>query len=75
MDLPSIRDAFDRVSKKQKIWYGKTQENVDKVLNAISEAISELTEIPEDTLGTDHKTVTTALQARFLSYDYKHIPI
>lgn len=75
MDLSSIRDAFDRVSKKQKVWYAKTQENVDKVLNAISEAIAELAYISEETLGTDHKTVITALQASFLFYTHKHITI
>lgn len=63
MDLICIRDAFDRVSKKQKIWYGRTQENVDKVLNVITDAIAELAKIPEESLGVGHKAVMSALQA------------
>lgn len=62
MDLPSIRDAFNRVSKKQKVWYGKTQENVEKVLDAITEAVAELSKVPEGALGVDHKSVMEALQ-------------
>lgn len=62
MDLPSIRDAFNRVSKKQKIWYGKTNENVDKVLDVITDAIAELSKVPEEALGVDHKSVMEVLQ-------------
>lgn len=67
MDLPSIRDAFNRVSKKQKVWYGKTQENVDKVLDVITEAIAELSKVSEEALGVDHKSVMEVLQVRFLA--------
>lgn len=65
MDLPSIRDAFNRVSKKQKVWYGKTQENVDKVLDVIIEAIAELSKVSEEALGVDHKSVMEVLQVHF----------
>lgn len=64
MDLPSIRDAFNRVAKKQKVWYGKTHENVDKVLDAITDAIAELSKVSEEALGIDHKSVMEVLQAR-----------
>lgn len=65
MDLPSIRDAFNRVAKKQKVWYGKTHENVDKVLDAITDAITELSKVPEEALGVDHKSVMEVLQVLF----------
>ena len=67
MDLPSIRDAFNRVSKKQKVWYGKTQENVDKVLDVITEAIAELSKVSEEALGVDHKSVMEVLQVHFFA--------
>jgi len=67
MDLPSIRDAFNRVSKKQKVWYGKTQENVEKVLDAITDAIAEFSKVPEEALGVDHKSVMEALQVHLLA--------
>lgn len=67
MDLPSIRDAFNRVSKKQKVWYGKTQENVDKVLDAITDAIAELSKVPKEALGVDHKSVVEVLQVHLFA--------
>ncbi|CAK9267362.1 unnamed protein product [Sphagnum jensenii] len=63
MNPSSIRDSFDRVTKKQKIWHVRTQENADKLLEAVSETITELMTISDSATDFDSKTVIAALQA------------
>jgi hypothetical protein len=63
MNPSSIRDSFDRVTKKQKIWHVRTQENADKLLEAVSETITELMNISDSATDFDSKTVIAALQA------------
>lgn len=63
MNPSSIRDSFDRVTKKQKIWHVRTQENADKLLEAVSETITELMNTSDSATDFDSKTVIAALQA------------
>lgn len=63
MDLFPVRNAFNRASKKQKTWYGKTQEDIDKVLEVITNAIIELSIVPEEApAGVHQKLVMEVLQ-------------
>lgn len=39
MDLNSIKDAFDRVSKKQKVAECKTLEAIDKLVDELGTAV------------------------------------
>ncbi|OAE20938.1 hypothetical protein AXG93_3256s1850 [Marchantia polymorpha subsp. ruderalis] len=55
MDLTSIRDAFDRVSKKQKVSYSKTQEVIEKVQQEIEKVAKSLVEIPNGPEAGDQK--------------------
>ncbi|KAL3680446.1 hypothetical protein R1sor_023402 [Riccia sorocarpa] len=55
MDLTSIRDAFDRVSKKQKVSYSKTHEVIDKVQQEIETVARALAEIPDGPDGRDRR--------------------
>lgn len=42
MELNSIRDSFDRVIKKQKLSYSKSQEVIDHVLCEVTDALSKI---------------------------------
>ncbi|EOA27284.1 hypothetical protein CARUB_v10023402mg [Capsella rubella] len=46
MELKSVRDAFDRVTKKQKLCYSKTQEVVDRLSQEIDKALNTIQEVP-----------------------------
>lgn len=60
MELNNINDAFDRVSKKQKLSYTKTQEVIDSVGHEIELALSKLT----DGSDVDQKVVISELNAK-----------
>ncbi|CAM6088149.1 unnamed protein product [Calypogeia fissa] len=66
MDLTSMRDAFDRVSKKQKVSYSKTQDVIEKVQNEIEKAVKALIEIPPDeqTAGDQMRVIVSELQSK-----------
>lgn len=51
MDLISIKDAFDRVSKKQKLAESKTLEAIDKVIVELGTAVQNLSGLGEEQLG------------------------
>lgn len=61
-----MRDAFDRVSKKQKVSYSKTQDVIDKVQTEIEKAAKALLEIPteEQTAGDQTRVIMSELQTR-----------
>ncbi|XP_073005528.1 protein RMD5 homolog [Typha latifolia] len=42
MELDTIKDAFDRVTKKQKISFSKTQEVIDQITKEIEQAIMKM---------------------------------
>lgn len=47
MNLSDIKDAFDRVAKKQKLSYSKTQEVIDQLILEIEKAIEMIKVAPE----------------------------
>lgn len=64
MELSSIKDVFDRVAKKQKLSFSKTQEVVDQVEREIEQAIVKLQSIDSDSGACDQKTVLTELTSK-----------
>ncbi|KAE9595048.1 putative transcription factor interactor and regulator LisH family [Lupinus albus] len=59
MELSSIKDAFDRVSKKQKVSSSKSQEVVDQVGHEIEQALATI-----QSPHVDHKSVLTDLKVK-----------
>ncbi|KAI3768211.1 hypothetical protein L2E82_18707 [Cichorium intybus] len=57
MELNSIKDAFDRVTKKQKISSSKSQETIQQITQEINDAISGIQ-------STDHKSILNELKAK-----------
>eukprot|EP00249_Psilotum_nudum_P017319 c26259_g1_i1 orf=253-1398(-) len=63
MDFTTLTDAFDRVSKKQKLSDSKTQDIIDTIAEEIEIAAKKLLSIGEGS-GLDQKTIFTELQAK-----------
>ncbi|KAF9607936.1 hypothetical protein IFM89_003856 [Coptis chinensis] len=64
MELGSIRDAFDRVAKKQKLSYSKTQEVIDLVGQEIAQALAKLQGV-NDPANTDNcQSIVTELNGK-----------
>ncbi|XP_061370083.1 protein RMD5 homolog [Gastrolobium bilobum] len=62
MELSSIKDAFDRVAKKQKLSSSKSQEIVDQVGREIEQALATI-QSPHDPLKpVDEKSIITELK-------------
>ncbi|KAJ4963458.1 hypothetical protein NE237_023397 [Protea cynaroides] len=61
MELSTIKDAFDRVAKKQKLSYSKTQEIIDQVGREIEQALAKLQSFNDATSPADLKTVLQEL--------------
>lgn len=62
--LSSIKDAFDRVAKKQKTCSSKSQETVDQVGREIEQALATL-QSPQDPLTlADQKSILTELKSK-----------
>lgn len=63
MDVTSIQEAFDRVSKKQKLCYSKTQDVIDRTLHEVEAAAERLNGIV-DCIPEARKGVLTDLQLK-----------
>eukprot|EP00249_Psilotum_nudum_P021082 c27964_g1_i1 orf=232-1377(-) len=63
MDLAIVREAFDRVSKKQKLSDSKTRDIIDTLAHEIDLALKNLESIGEDS-GSDQKTILAELYAK-----------
>ncbi|XP_047334197.1 protein RMD5 homolog [Impatiens glandulifera] len=63
MELNSIKDAFDRVTKKQKLSASKSQEVVDQIIQEIEQTLSKLT-TSEDPMSQTNSTILTELKAK-----------
>lgn len=67
MELKTVKDAFDRVAKKQKVSYSKTQEVVDRMSQEIDKALRTIQEAAP--AGSDtplyHKSVVADLKRTF----------
>lgn len=59
MELKSIKDAFDRVTKKQKLSCSKTQELIDQIVREIEKALETI-----NSTSSDHNSVLTDLKKK-----------
>lgn len=62
MELSSIKDAFDRVTKKQKISSSKSQEVVDQVGREIEQALATIQSPHDPSSPVDQKSALTELK-------------
>ncbi|XP_028074852.1 protein RMD5 homolog isoform X2 [Camellia sinensis] len=64
MELNTIKDAFDRVTKKQKLSSSKSQEVIEQLSQEIEEALLKLQSIPDTTFQANHKLILTELKTK-----------
>lgn len=64
MELSTIKDAFDRVAKKQKLSSSKTQEVIDKVGREIESVVMKLQSIDNATDSADQKSLFKELRSK-----------
>ncbi|XP_004485638.1 protein RMD5 homolog isoform X1 [Cicer arietinum] len=64
MEISSIKDAFDRVAKKQKLCSSKSQETVDQVGREIEQALAALRSPQDPSTLADQKSVLTELKLK-----------
>jgi hypothetical protein len=66
MELSSVKDAFDRVSKKQKLSSSKTQEMFDQIRQEIEGVLDKMQSANNTDQVLDYKTVLNELKASLL---------
>ncbi|XP_027346045.1 protein RMD5 homolog [Abrus precatorius] len=66
MELSSIKDAFDRVTKKQKLSSSKTQEVIDQIRQEIVSVLDMMQSVNNTDHELDYKTVLNDLKATLL---------
>lgn len=66
MELSSIKDAFDRVTKKQKLSSSKTQEMIDQTRQEIESVLHTMQSVNNTDHVLDYKTVLNELKASLL---------
>uniref|UniRef100_A0A5B6YNN9 RING-type E3 ubiquitin transferase n=1 Tax=Davidia involucrata TaxID=16924 RepID=A0A5B6YNN9_DAVIN len=65
MELNTIKDAFDRVAKKQKLSSSKTQEVIEQLGQEIERALSKVRSVHDNTASQpDHKLILTELKTK-----------
>lgn len=64
MDLNSIKDAVDRVSKKQKLSESKTLEVIDMVTQELGIIVSKLSNSGDEGLGLDSRAILAEIHAK-----------
>ncbi|KAK3182727.1 hypothetical protein Dsin_030013 [Dipteronia sinensis] len=63
MDLSTVKDAFDRVAKKQKLSYSKSQEAIEQICHEIEQALARIQSVDPSSL-VDLKSFLTELKLR-----------
>lgn len=63
MELSTIKDAFDRVTKKQKLSCSKTQEAIDQIRQEIECVLDSMQSVNNTDHELDYKTVLNELKA------------
>ncbi|KAK7250681.1 hypothetical protein RIF29_33268 [Crotalaria pallida] len=66
MELSTIKDAFDRVTKKQKLSSSKTQEVIDQIRQEIESALEKMQSVNNTDPELDCKAVLNELKASLL---------
>lgn len=64
MELNPIKDAFDRVAKKQKLSCSNTQEVIDQIDREIEQALHKIQSTNNPELLLDHKSILLELKTR-----------
>ncbi|XP_077250005.1 protein RMD5 homolog [Tasmannia lanceolata] len=64
MELGTIKDAFDRVSKKQKLSSSKTKEVIDQVAREIEHALAKMESTHDTVSPIDQKSILTELNSK-----------
>eukprot|EP00262_Sarcandra_glabra_P008324 TRINITY_DN21745_c0_g1_i2.p1 TRINITY_DN21745_c0_g1~~TRINITY_DN21745_c0_g1_i2.p1 ORF type:complete len:386 (+),score=48.09 TRINITY_DN21745_c0_g1_i2:303-1460(+) len=64
MELSSIKDAFDRVSKKQKLSSSKTQEVIDQVVREIEQVLAKMQPSQDMASAIDQKSIIGELNRK-----------
>ncbi|THG08001.1 protein RMD5 homolog [Camellia sinensis] len=64
MELNTIKDAFDRVAKKQKLSTSKSQEVIDQVGHELDQALTNIQSIQDPTSPADQKSILMELKAK-----------
>lgn len=60
MEVNSIKDAFDRVAKKQKVSSSKSQETIEQINQEIQQALSGI----QAATNSEHNLILTELKAK-----------
>ncbi|XP_061361058.1 protein RMD5 homolog [Gastrolobium bilobum] len=66
MELSTIKDAFDRVTKKQKLSSSKSQEVIDQIRQEIESALGKMQSVNNTDHELGYKTVLNELKASLL---------
>ncbi|KAF6176393.1 hypothetical protein GIB67_010841 [Kingdonia uniflora] len=64
MEFSTIKDAFDRVTKKQKVSSSKAQELIDQFGREIEQALAKLQSVNDHTCPVDPKSILTELNSK-----------
>lgn len=66
MDLKHIRDAFDRVTKKQKLSSSKTEEMTDQICQEVENALTKIQSSMDTDSGAEIKSIFSELNAKLM---------
>ncbi|KAM3286045.1 protein RMD5 [Capsicum chacoense] len=64
MELSTIKDAFDRVTKKQKVASSKSQEVIEQIGHEIEQALLKIQSINDTASLSEHKVILSELKAK-----------
>ncbi|KAL2459040.1 LisH/CRA/RING-U-box domains-containing protein [Forsythia ovata] len=64
MDLNSLKDAFDRVTKKQKLSSSKSLEMIEQIVQEIEQALSRIQSGRDSTTTSNHELILSELKAK-----------
>ncbi|KAJ4716035.1 protein RMD5-like A [Melia azedarach] len=64
MELSTVKDAFDRVAKKQKLSYSKSQEVIDQVGHEIEQALTKIQSVDDTSSPIDLKSFLAELKLK-----------
>lgn len=64
MELNTIKDAFDRVAKKQKLSTSRSQELIDQVGRELEQALTKIQAVPDPTIPIDQNFIIMELRTK-----------
>ncbi|KAJ7946817.1 Protein RMD5 like A [Quillaja saponaria] len=72
MELNTIRDTFDRVTKQQKLSSSKSQEVIDQVEQEIEQTLVKIQSVQDPLFPVDQKSILTELKLKLNSVNALH---